>query len=297
LGTGARQPNCLEMPFEMWDFLIDPLSVTGFTAEILEDIFLKYCGRSTPIKNRKHLAVFLEWCMCYRTVRSSASSRGLKSYRNVHVAVRKAIDYLFKVVNELEYAFLSRLDVDNAIHTAFENMNRSTCLLDSFPIYINRPSRNQGLFYNGKYKRHILKVQALVDHRGNLIWFSGPHVGCQHDVSLFYEHHPVLMPGETILADKAYVGARAAALGVLAPIKSRRSGPLSAQERDFNGIHTRHRSRVEHAFGYLKRFGIMSNRYRGRVIGESHPNICKVTKILIHLNYMRTRKYPLRSTQ
>jgi hypothetical protein len=40
--------------------------------------------------------------------------------------------------------------------------------VDSFPIIINRPKKNQNVFYNGKYGCHVVKVSNAMnddDHR------------------------------------------------------------------------------------------------------------------------------------
>jgi len=50
----------------------------------------------------------------------------------------------------------------------------------------------------------VLKVQAVSDHRGNLIWFSGPHMGVtsESDIELFRHYPPPLNVGnEKLLAD------------------------------------------------------------------------------------------------
>jgi len=48
----------------------------------------------------------------------------------------------------------------------------------------------------------------VCDHSGNLMWYSGPHIGVTHNVRLFHENTPGprLDRGEQLLGDKAYVG-------------------------------------------------------------------------------------------
>ena len=140
----------------------------------------------------------------------------------------------------------------------------------------------------------MLKVQVICDHRANIVYFSGPHIGCTHDDRIFYEHHPTISRDETILADKAYVGRRASEMGIITPFKSRRGRELTEEQKNFNLFHAFYRSRVEHSIGYLKRFAVLSQRYRGRVKGVAVPLIAKFIKVLIHLNYIQTYKYPLR---
>jgi hypothetical protein len=112
--------------------------------------------------------------------------------------------------------------------------------IDSVPIYVLRPRKKnwQRHLYNGKYKAHVvkvrtyffksqkifilififclklivdlnflflLKIQAVCDHSGTIIWYSGPHLGTPSDIALFEENRPPLSPNEQLLADKAYV--------------------------------------------------------------------------------------------
>ena len=277
-----------------WDFLIDAQSQTGFPIDVLEDIYEKYCGFETPIKTRKFLVSCLEWFKNYNTFRYTSASKGNSSFSCQHSRFTSAINHLFYNVNELDEALVSRNDNRNRIPSEVPQVAAATLSVDTFPIYINRPSRDQSLYFNGKYKAHILKVQVFVDNRGSICHYSGPHVGSQHDVGLFYRYRPTLPENEKILADKAYCGRVARSMGIVAPIKNRRNSNLTGEEQAFNSIQRFYRSRVEHAIGFLKRFSILSHRYRGRVVGERYPLISKILKILIHLNYMYTKKYPLR---
>lgn len=277
-----------------WDFLLNAREQTGFSTDVLEDIFIKYGGMETPIKTRKSLSRFLEFCKGYSTYRMFTFTREKRSFRSVCTKIKRILNYLYVVVNELEVAFLNRLSSQNSVNIGISSINQSTLIVDTFPIYINRPSRHQNLFYNGKYKGHVLKVQVFCDHQANIIFFSGPHLGCTHDVQIFYDNHPLISVDEKILADKAYCGNRAKNMGIVAPHKKSINYDFTTEESNFNAIHGFYRSRVEHSIGYLKRFSILSQRYRGRVVGQSYPDISKFVKVLIHLNYMQTRKYPIR---
>ena len=140
----------------------------------------------------------------------------------------------------------------------------------------------------------MLKVQVFSDNRENIVSYSGPHIGSIHDLSIFYHNYPIILPNERILADKAYCGTRAKHLCVLSSFKKIRGRRLSDEKTAFNQLHSFYRLRFEHAIGYLKRFQIISCKYRGRVVGKAIPFISKVVKLLIHLNFIQTSNHPIR---
>jgi hypothetical protein len=143
----------------------------------------------------------------------------------------------------------------------------------------------------------VLKVQAICDHLGNIIWYSGPHRGTTHDLSLYADDHPNLEAQEQLLADKAYYGARGSNLGLVTPHKKPVRSVLTRRQLAYNTVHRWYRSRIEHAIGFLKRFAILSNQYRGRITTPTVSFIAKALKVIIHLNYMYTKKHQMRSPQ
>jgi len=91
----------------------------------------------------------------------------------------------------------------------------------------------------------------VCDHRGNLIWYSGPHIGVTSDIKLFRRSMPPLQDGERLLADKAYVGARE---HLIVPYKKKPGrASLSRRRHDFNVAHSWYRATIEHCFAYVKR--------------------------------------------
>ncbi len=274
------------------------MDLTGFDLESLEIIFDKYCGQGTPIKTRKYLYDVLFFLKTYPTLRADAGRTQRKSFGYLYDKIRIGVLHLSCVVDELNAAFQSRLDPDNEITDSIFDDSYRLCL-DSFPIYINRPQHNQHLYYNGKYKSHIVKVQCLSDNRGNIVWFGNRiwH-GAKHDLSIYKEDHPVLSEEEHILADKAYYGRAGRSLQLVTAHKKPKNGKLSTVQKAYNFIHARHRITVEHAFGFLKRFSILSSRYRGRVqevMDDMDSNfLFKVVKVIIHLNYIYSSQNQLR---
>ena len=57
--------------------------------------------------------------------------------------------------------------------------------VDVKAILVRRPRWHQSRLYNGKYKHHVVKIQAVVDNRGVPIDIRGLFKGRRHDVRLW----------------------------------------------------------------------------------------------------------------
>ena len=96
-----------------------------------------------------------------------------------------------------------------------------------------------------------LKVQGVCDHRGNIIWYSGPHLGVTSDIKLFRDDCPPLDPHEKLLGDKAYIGEEDY---LIAPFKKKRGADrLDGRRYHFNMVHAWYRATIEHCFAFVKR--------------------------------------------
>jgi hypothetical protein len=181
--------------------------------------------------------------------------------------------------------------------------------VDSFPIFCSRPTDSfyQSSTYNGKYGGNVLKVQAVCDHSGAFLWYSGPHLGTTHDLTLYRQHPPELDNGDQLLADLAYIGGREHAATLVTPFKkrmvrrlNRRNGkvkiralPLPPNQALYNRVHSWYRATIEHAFGYVKRYRIINSTYRGRL--HQHPEYLKrAVRIIMHLSNIHLREHPHR---
>jgi hypothetical protein len=160
--------------------------------------------------------------------------------------------------------------------------------------------------YNGKYGGCVLKVQAICNHTGAFIWYSGPHLGTTHDVKLYRRVHPP-MNGQKVLADLAYIGGQERAHELIVPFKKQlvrrrvlstgrvsiNSIPLTENQSLFNRIHAWYRTTIEHAFGFVKRFRIINSTYRGRI--KQHPDyVTRAVKIIMSVSNIHLRAHPHR---
>lgn len=159
--------------------------------------------------------------------------------------------------------------------------------MDVKAIFISRPEKNQKKFYNGKYKAHIVKIQVVVNNKGIPMDIRGLYPGTKHDITI-WKHSALDLEGSRLFADNAYVGVPNSVL--LTPFKhaslydsingKRRKTSLrfTRFERQWNRVHRRWRSRVEHYIGFLSRFRIVGSKFRGKRIMESDllPSAIKI---------------------
>ena len=88
--------------------------------------------------------------------------------------------------------------------------------------------------------------------------------GKKHDFQLFKDSHIHVRPETIMEADTGYQGLTQIHANSLLPKKRSKNHPLSKHERKENREISRKRIFVEHAIRFLKRFRILSERYRNR---------------------------------
>lgn len=109
-----------------------------------------------------------------------------------------------------------------------------------------------------------MKTQLVVDKKTMKIICLSFCNGKKHDFRLFKESG-VHAGNETMFeTDTGYVGITAIHPKSLLPKKQSKNKPLTEEEKRNNRIISRERIYVEHAIRFVKRFHILSERYRNR---------------------------------
>ncbi|KAF4738340.1 hypothetical protein FOZ62_014124, partial [Perkinsus olseni] len=138
--------------------------------------------------------------------------------------------------------------------------------VDVFPIRIRRPTVDQDFYYQPKYKSHVIKVQAVVDISGRIVHISLPWIGARHDLYIYRKTLRCRVLKEPhrrrLMADLGYATGHNRDLRLIIPHKRVKQQRLAPQQLMFNARHASVRSRVERAFGFLKRFDILYTRAR-----------------------------------
>lgn len=98
-----------------------------------------------------------------------------------------------------------------------------------------------------------LKVQCIAVCKGKT-----------HDFQLFKDSRLAMLKNMKILADSGYQGIAKYHSNSQIPIKSSKNHSLSKTEKQYNHALSKERIYVEHVNRYLKRFRILSGRYRNK---------------------------------
>lgn len=192
-------------------------SLTGFDSDILMVVWEKYCGYNTPISKVDLLVDCYEYIHTYPTHRRSV----LNHFNNTYISnyILPSLRYLSEVIDEVNWE--DRLDFDN--HSFYFD-KYVTSMVDTMPIFINKSigSDVARATYNGRYKENLYKVQVVVDFKGRIVFFSGPHIGSKYDGHIFAETekwHP-RENWEIILGDGHY----SSLFNFLTPFKRPKNG-------------------------------------------------------------------------
>ena len=104
----------------------------------------------------------------------------------------------------------------------------------------------------------------MVDLKGGEIISLAFAHGKKHDFRLFKDSHVLVRAETTLEADTGYQGLAQMHVNSLLPKKRSKNHPLSKQQRKENREISKKRIFVEHAIRFIKRFRILSERYRNR---------------------------------
>jgi hypothetical protein len=137
-------------------------------------------------------------------------------------------------------------------------------LLDATESPIERPKKRQKHWYSGKKKRHTMKTLVVVCKKTRRIICVFCCNGKKHDFRLFKESKIHML--ERILAkvDTGFIGIKKLHKNSQLPKKSSKKSPLTKDDKLYNRSVSSERVINEHAIGFVKRFKILSERYRNR---------------------------------
>ncbi|MBI4100699.1 transposase [Candidatus Microgenomates bacterium] len=153
-------------------------------------------------------------------------------------------------------------------------------IIDCTERLIQRPKDNriQQEHYSGKKKAHCIKNQILVSPQTNRILSVSPTLpGTIHDKKIF-DYDPAFLrapPDSVGMGDSAYQGADGnnSHLKMVIPKKKPPGGELSQEEKAANRTISSIRVRVEHSLSYLKHFGILNQKFRGRITNQQNLDL------------------------
>ena len=120
--------------------------------------------------------------------------------------------------------------------------------------------RRKGTGYSGKKKRQTIKTQIAVTPKGTITSVSHSVKGSIHDKKLYDMTRTFTMKNMKKRGDLGYVGT-----GMLLPFKKPKNGELTEDQKQYNRQFSKFRIIVEHAFAHMKKFRILSYRFRNPI--------------------------------
>ena len=130
--------------------------------------------------------------------------------------------------------------------------------VDATEQSVNRPKKRQKKYYSGKKKKYTIKNQITVDKKGKIRTVSRSVPGKKHDKKLFDEEKPMFPEKTELTGDLGYIGAE----GVIVPNKKPKGKELTTEEKQYNIRLSKRRITVEHSFGKMKIFQILTQQFR-----------------------------------
>lgn len=104
----------------------------------------------------------------------------------------------------------------------------------------------------------------VVDKTSGRILCTKGCEGKRNDFRLLKDSRVCFRKGTCILLDSGYQGVQAIYSNALTPKKKPKGGTLTKQEKRYNRMLSAVRVFVENVIGWLKRFHIITDRYRNR---------------------------------
>jgi hypothetical protein len=122
----------------------------------------------------------------------------------------------------------------------------------------------QKRWYSGKKKRHTMKTLAIVCKRNRKIICVVFCNGRKHDFRFFKESALHIREEIEAQTDTGFIGIKKLHKNSVLPHKKPKGGELTKEQKRENRAISRERVSNEHAIGFVKRFRILTERYRGR---------------------------------
>ena len=249
---------------------------TGFLSSSLEHLWSKYNSWNgsapgsfgdttlpyTPLVQRQYhfYCVYVlihkcpqnNWMSQFRS-RNGLYSLSTSSFKKFVYPLAKAYAQIMEEVDRSR-----RLSPFN--HGPFPFHQLCTGIVDTFPVKVPHPHRFAlaRLLYQPKYKATVLKWQLGITFTGEIILFTGPHLGTIHDSTIWestWADHP-FFSWELWLADLGYQGCD----GLM--VKYKGDQIRGEREQWFNNVHEDVRNRVEQIVAVIKKHKLFSGGYR-----------------------------------
>jgi len=137
--------------------------------------------------------------------------------------------------------------------------------VDATEQQIERPKKGQKRYYSGKKKKHTMKNQIITDKKGKVRAVTKSVPGKKPDKKLFDESKILFPENSDLTGDLGYYGAS----GITLPNKKPKGKELTKEEKQYNKELSKRRITIEHSFGKMKIYQILSQRFRNPLAKHS----------------------------
>jgi hypothetical protein len=183
------------------------------------------------------------------------------------------------------YGITKRLKTTEEVEQYFPGF---LAFIDSTEQQIPRPvdKKRRKVYYSGKKKRHTVKTQLMVNNHGLIIHKTNHKRGCRHDYNIYKNNHPVTPKQVVNVVDLGYLGIEKDFPEQLSsiPQRKKRNLDLSAEEMEYNKIHSKKRIVIEHAICRLKKYRILADVFRNRL--KKYNKVSDIVAGLINYRIM-----------
>ena len=212
-------------------------------------------GPESTLSIEDMLLVALEYWREYRTYAHIAASFGVHE-STIFRIVRWVEDVLIKSgAFSLPGKKVLRYSAESGIEII---------LIDATESPIERPKRGQSKYYSGRKKRHTMKTIVIVEKATQRIICLVFANGKRHDFRVFKESGINIDEAIKVLTDTGFIGIKKLHANSEHPRKKEKKKKLSKEDKIFNKKVSRERVVNENVIGFVKRFRILSDRYRNR---------------------------------
>ena len=129
---------------------------------------------------------------------------------------------------------------------------------------IKTRKNEQKRWYRGKKKRHTMKTLVIVCKKTRKVICVVFSNGKKHDFKLFAESEVQMNEEIEAQTDTGFIGTRKLHENSVLPHKKPKGRQLTKEQKRENRVISGKRVSNEHAIGFIKRFRIVSERYRNR---------------------------------
>lgn len=185
------------------------------------------------------------------------------------------------------YKITKRLKTKEEVEQYFPGFMAFTdCTEQQIPHPENKIRKRS--YYSGKRKKHTVKNLYMVN-KNEIILYKTKHkqVGRRHDYRIYKKNHPDTPKDVESILDLGFLGVEKDYPEQISslPIKKKGNQDLTLEEKEYNRIHSKNRTVVEHAICRLK-YRIMNDVFRNRL--RKYDKVSDIVSGLVNYRIMNS---------